>query len=56
MESFYGGRPGASFVIVKSFISIAEMIANFKQGPNYTDVHFDEYVLINTENKANAES
>lgn len=56
MESFYGGRPGASFVIVKSFVTVAEMIASFKQGPNYTDVHFDEYILIDTANKADIDN
>lgn len=49
--SFYGGRQGFSFVIVKSFPSIAEMAENFKKGPDYSAVHFDEHVLINTENK-----
>jgi hypothetical protein len=27
------------------------MVANFQQGPDYSTVHYDEYVLINTENK-----
>jgi hypothetical protein len=51
MQSFYGGKSGASFVIVKSFPSVAEMVANFQQGPDYSTVHYNEYVLINTENK-----
>ena len=51
MYSFYGGRPGNPFVIVKAFGSQAQMKAAFAQGPNYTDVHYDEYVLINTTNK-----
>lgn len=51
MESFYGGKAGFSFIIVKSFSSIAEMVANFKKGPTYSAVHYDEHVLINTENK-----
>lgn len=51
MYSFYGGKQGAPFVIVKSFSSIEEMIKAFKQGYNYTEVGFDEYVLINTEDK-----
>lgn len=51
MQSFYGGKPGFSFVIVKSFSSFDEMVKNFSQGGNYTEVHYDEYVLINTENK-----
>lgn len=51
MESFYGGKAGFSFIIVKSFSSVAEMVANFKKGPTYSAVHYDEHVLINTENK-----
>lgn len=50
-DGFYGGLPGFSFIIVKSFASESEMIAAFKQGPNYTTVHYEEHVLINTENK-----
>ena len=51
MESFYGGKSGASFVVVKSFSSVEEMVKNFQKGPEYSDVHYNEYVLINTENK-----
>lgn len=51
MDSFYGGRPGYSFIIAKSFKSIAEMVENFQKGPEYEAVHFNEYVLINTEDK-----
>lgn len=49
--SFYGGKPGFSFIIVKSFSSVTEMVENFKKGPTYSAVHYDEHVLINTENK-----
>lgn len=51
MSSFYGGRPGASFIITTTFSSVNEMIENFKLGPNYNTVYYDEYVLINTQNK-----
>lgn len=51
MYSFYGGRPGNSFIIITTYRSIADMVAKFKQGPNYTAVHYDEYVMINTVNK-----
>jgi len=51
MYSFYGGRPGNSFVIVKAFSSVDEMNTNFALGPNYTEVRYDEHVIINTENK-----
>lgn len=53
MYSFYGGRPGNSFTIVASFSTVQEMITNFKRGPSYTDVHYDEHVIINTEDKNN---
>lgn len=55
-NSFYGGRRGASFIIVKSYKSIAEMVTAFKKGGDYTTVNYDEYVLINTENKNNIEN
>jgi len=51
MYSFYGGRPGNSFVIITTYRSISDMVANFKKGPDYTAVHYDEYVMINTVNK-----
>lgn len=54
--SFYGGREGRSFVIVKEFKTIAEMVEKFRQGPSYKEVNFDEYVLINTERKNNPEN
>lgn len=50
-NSFYGGPQGYSFIIVKSYLSIADMARDFKKGPDYSAVHFNEHVLINTENK-----
>ena len=50
-NSFYGGRRGASFVIVKNYPSIAEMVKAFRQGGSYKVVNYDEYVLIDTVNK-----
>lgn len=50
-SSFYGGQPGTSFIIIKSYLSIAEMVDDFKRGPDFTAVHFEEHVLINTVNK-----
>lgn len=55
-NSFYGGRQGASFVLKESFLTINDMIVNFKQGNAYKTVGFDEYVLINTENKNNPDN
>lgn len=46
MESFYGGRPGASFIITKTFSSIDQMVSAFQQGTSYTEVYYDEYVII----------
>lgn len=56
MYSFYGGKQGAPFVITKSFSSVEEMVNSFKKGYEYTEVAFDEYVLINTENKRSEEN
>ena len=51
MYSFYGGRPGSAFVIARTFESISSMKNAFAQGANYSDVHYDEYVLINTKDR-----
>lgn len=55
-NSFYGGRRGASFVITKRYSTIEEMIDAFSQGGNYKTVNYDEYVLIDTENKNNKDN
>lgn len=49
--SFYGGKPGVSFVLVKYYETYDAMVADFKKGPEFMDVKFGEYVLINTKNK-----
>ena len=56
MYSFYGGREGFSFTIKKTFDSIHDMVTSFRQGDNYTDVKYNEYVIINpaTEDRAAA--
>ena len=48
MSSFYGGRPGQPFIIMATFNSVNAMITQFKKGPNYTTVHYDENVVITT--------
>lgn len=55
-DSFYGGKPGFSFIIVANYASIDDMIENFQLGPSYEAVHFDEHVLINTESKNNPDN
>ena len=55
-NSFYGGRRGASFVIAKRYSTITEMVAAFSQGGDYKTVNYDEYVLIDTENKNNPDN
>ena len=55
-SSFYGGRRGASFIIVKNFATVKAMADQFKRGANYTEVKFDEYVLIDTTNKNNPDN
>ena len=47
-QSFYGGRKGASFILVEKYNSYQEMIECFKQGDAYTTVGYDEYVIINS--------
>ena len=49
--SFYGGRRGAAFVIAKNYPDIPSMVNDFKQGNNFFEVKYDEYVLINNENR-----
>ena len=53
MESFYGGRPGSSFIIVKTFETIEEMTQAFQGGTGYNQVYFDEYVNIYNINQPN---
>lgn len=55
-NSFYGGRQGAPFIIVKSYPTVQEMINNFKQGLSYNMVNFDEYVVIDTVNKTDSDN
>lgn len=47
MYSFYGGREGFSFTIKKTFDSISDMVTSFRRGDSYTDVKYNEYVIIN---------
>lgn len=54
--SFYGGKPGSSFTVVQNFSSVSLMVENFAKGPNYTDVNYDEYVLINTATKTDPDN
>lgn len=54
-SSFYGGRKGASFVIVKNFATIKEMATAFRDA-SYSTVKFDQYVLIDTEDKNNPDN
>ena len=51
MDSLYGGRPGAPFVIRGTFKSIEEMQKAFKKGPDYKEIWYGEYCIIDTPNK-----
>ena len=51
MDSIYGGRPGSPFVIKAQFVSVKKMQEAFKKGPEYKDVWYGEYCIIDTENK-----
>lgn len=46
MNSFYGGKPGASFVVVKHFDTYEDMVTKFQGGDDYTEVQYDQYVII----------
>ena len=50
-NSFYGGRQGASFAIVRGFSTIEEMVENFKKGIEYKEVNYGEYVMISAPDK-----
>lgn len=51
LESFYGGRQAAPFIIKAAFDSVQEMKDSFAQGANYTDVWYGDYCIIDTPNK-----
>ena len=48
MDSFYGGQPGISFIIVESYDSVKAMLDAFSQGGVYEKVKYGEYVIIDT--------
>lgn len=54
--SFYGGRKGTPFVIVKNYPDIISMVDDFRAGPNFSEVKYDQYVLINTVNKSHPDN
>lgn len=56
MDSFYGGRQGKPFIIVKTFNTVSEMTDLFNTGAAYTEVNYGEYVLINTKDSRNLEN
>ena len=39
--SFYGGRRGSSFIIVKSYLDIPSMVNDFSQGGAFTGVNYE---------------
>lgn len=45
MSSFYGGRPGNGFILVKEYQTKQAMITDFKKGADCS-VHYDQYVLV----------
>lgn len=56
-ESFYGGRKGDSFIIVKQYESIAQMTEEFAKGSGTVgDVNYGEYVIIDTPNKQDSDN
>lgn len=51
MYSFYGGRPGISFLLVKNYSSIELMQNDFLD--DNCEVHYGEYVIINSSDSDN---
>ena len=58
MSNFYGGRDGKAFVITASYESIKEMTKDFFGSSARTKkgVGFNDYVLIQTQNRNNPEN
>ena len=48
MDSFYGGQPGISFIIVEQYDSVEAMLNAFAKGSSYENVKYGEYVIIDT--------
>jgi hypothetical protein len=55
METFYGGKKGAAFVVAKSYTTIEEMVTDFSKGQRCA-VKYDEYVLINSANRSDPDN
>lgn len=51
MDSIYGGRPGAPFVIKGVFKSVKDMQDSFRKGLGFKDVWIGDYCIIDTPNK-----
>lgn len=51
MNSFYGGKEGRTYHIVKRYNTIEEMVNNFAKGAAYPDVSYGQYVIIDTVSK-----
>lgn len=48
MNSFYGGKQGRTYHIVKRYDSVELMVTAFKNGGACTEVNYGQYVLIDT--------
>ena len=48
MSSFYGGKQGRTYNIVKRFDTVAAMVQAFSGGGAYTEVNYGQYVIIDT--------
>lgn len=48
MSSFYGGKQGRTYNIVKRYDSVRQMVQAFANGGAYTEVNYGQYVLIDT--------
>lgn len=48
MSSFYGGKQGRTYNIVKRYDSVSQMVEAFSRGGAYSEVNYGQYVIIDT--------
>lgn len=48
MDSFYGGKPGSPFILKAAFETTQAMREAFMRGPEYKDVWYGEYCIIDS--------
>ena len=56
MESFYGGKQGRTYHIVKSYDTVQDMVTAFNSGGSYIEANYGQYVLIDTLSNENVQN